>query len=103
VDCLVDPSVLDVPDTAGDSDDEPDIGQLRLLQEAEEVQEDVRRRVKPQRWEAYWRIAIRGEDVGETAADLGISYAAAYAATRYVDRMLRDAGRRRSEGRVQDD
>ena len=42
-----------------------------LLRQGEEIHEKVRGRVKPGRWEAYMRIIVRGDDIGETAAALG--------------------------------
>jgi RNA polymerase sigma-70 factor, ECF subfamily len=100
---LVDPHVLDGRVSAADEcDDEPDQRVLALLREAERIHENVRRRVKPRRWEAYWRIIVQRDDVGETAADLGMSYAAAFAAGRYVDGMVQIEGRRRKDGTTLD-
>ncbi len=94
--CLVDATIMDAPYPY--DDDEPDTGWLWLLREAEEVQAKVKGRVKPGRWEAFWRIIVLGEDIGQTAAALGVTYAAAYAAARHVNKMLRDEGRRRESG-----
>ena len=82
-------------------DDEPDddvvaAERLLLLREAREVQEEVRRKVKPVRWEVFWRVVIEGEPLSETAAALGLKYATAYAAARHVAKLLREEGRRRS-------
>jgi RNA polymerase sigma factor (sigma-70 family) len=93
---LADSMVLDLYVSGADPvDDEPDGRMLLLLQLGEEIHETVRDRVNARRWEAYWRIVIEGEDVGETATKLGMSYAAAYAAARNVDGMVRAEGRRR--------
>ena len=46
---------------------------LLLLREAEEAQEEVRRKVKPVRWEVFWRVVIEGEPMSEAAAALGLS------------------------------
>jgi RNA polymerase sigma factor (sigma-70 family) len=79
----------------GDTDDdEPAPGRLLLLREALAVQEEVRRKVKAVRWEAFWRVAIEGRSISETAADLGLKYATAYAAANHVAKLLRTEGRR---------
>ena len=67
---------------------------LLLLREAQAVQEEVRRRVKPIRWEIFWRVVIEGEPMSEAAATLGLKYATAYAAARHVAKLLREEGRR---------
>jgi RNA polymerase sigma factor (sigma-70 family) len=70
-------------------------GRLRLLREALLVQEEVRRRVKPARWEAFWRVVIEGQSVGEAAAAFGMKYATVYAGVNHVAELLRSEGRRR--------
>jgi RNA polymerase sigma factor (sigma-70 family) len=81
-------------DANGD-DDEVAAGKLFLLAEARQAQEEVRRKVKPIRWEVFWRVVIEGEPLNETAASLGLKYATAYAAARHVAKLLREEGRRR--------
>lgn len=66
-----------------------------MLREAGEAQAAVRGRVEPRTWEAYWRIGIDGWTVSETAAAQGMSYAAAFAAYKRIDRKLREEGARR--------
>jgi RNA polymerase sigma factor (sigma-70 family) len=68
---------------------------LLLLREAREAQEEVRRKVKPVRWEIFWRVAIEGESMSETAHALGLKYSTVYAAVNHVARLLREEGRRR--------
>jgi RNA polymerase sigma-70 factor (ECF subfamily) len=67
----------------------------RLLGEAQRVQEAVRQRVDPKTWEAFWRIAVEGLSVRETADALGMSYASAFAAQKRVGERLRAEGQRR--------
>jgi RNA polymerase sigma-70 factor (ECF subfamily) len=76
-------------------DDEPDARRSLLLQEAEQAQAAVRSRVDPRTWDIFWRIAVDGRTVGETAAAFGVSYAAAFAAHRRVDQKLRKEGDQR--------
>jgi RNA polymerase sigma-70 factor (ECF subfamily) len=77
-------------------DDDPAAQRLLLLEEARLVQEIVRRKVKPIRWELFWRVVIDGEPMNETAADLGLKYATVYAAVNHVGQLLREEGERRS-------
>jgi len=77
------------------ADDEIAAGRLLLLREAHDAQEEVRRKVKPVRWEVFWRVVIEGETLSESAAALGLKYAAAYAAANHVAHLLREEGRRR--------
>ena len=96
-DDLVDDRWLAGAAIGGDPDgDDVAPGRLRLLREAREVQEEVRRRVKPVRWEVFWRVVIENETMSETAAALGLKYATVYAAANHVARMLRQEGRRRT-------
>jgi RNA polymerase sigma-70 factor, ECF subfamily len=81
-----------------DLDDEPDERVLAMLREGEQIHKKVRNRVKPNRWEAYWRIIVRHEDITETAALLGMTYAAAYRAAHYVDGMVQAEVERRKNG-----
>jgi RNA polymerase sigma factor (sigma-70 family) len=85
---------------AGRMDGEPDDAagaakRLLLLREAQEAQEEVRSKVKPMRWEVFWRVVIEGEPLSEAATALGLKYATAYAAVRHVAKLLREEGRRR--------
>jgi RNA polymerase sigma factor (sigma-70 family) len=66
-----------------------------LLREAQEAQEEVKRKVKPVRWEVFWRVVIEGKPMTETATALGLKYATAFAAANYVAYMLRAEGQRR--------
>jgi RNA polymerase sigma-70 factor (ECF subfamily) len=78
------------------ADEEFTSERLLLLKEAREAQDEVRRKVKPVRWEIFWRVVIEGESMSETAAALGLKYATVYAATNHVGQLLREEGRRRS-------
>ena len=78
------------------ADDEIASERLLLLKEAREAQEEVRRKVKPVRWEIFWRVLIEGESMSETAAALGLKYATVYASANHVAQLLRQVGRRRS-------
>lgn len=68
-----------------------------LLREAQEVRVEVQRKVKPVRWQVFWRVVIEGEPMSEAAAALGLKYATAYAAAKHVAEMLKAEGRLRSE------
>ncbi len=81
----------------GPVDSEIAADRLLLLREAREAQEEVRRKVKPVRWEVFWRVVIDGEPMSEAAAALGLKYATAYAAARHVAKLIRAEGRRRRE------
>jgi RNA polymerase sigma-70 factor, ECF subfamily len=78
------------------TDDEIAPERLLLLQEAREAQEEVRRKVKPVRWEIFWRVVIEGASMSETAAALGLKYATVYAAANHVAKLLREEGKQRS-------
>jgi RNA polymerase sigma factor (sigma-70 family) len=80
-------------ETAGD---EMAPERLLLLKEARDAQNEIRRKVKPARWEIFWRVVIEGDSMSETAADLGLKYSTVYAAVNHVARLLREEGRRRS-------
>jgi len=80
----------------GETDDgEVASGRLLLLREAIAVQEEVRRKVKPSRCEAFWRVVIEGQAVSEAADALGLKYATVYAGANHVANLLRIEGRRR--------
>jgi RNA polymerase sigma-70 factor (ECF subfamily) len=65
-----------------------------LLRQAKEVQDAVRHRVSEQTWQVFWKIAVEGQSVRETATAAGLSYYAAFAAEKRVGRMLREEGQR---------
>jgi RNA polymerase sigma factor (sigma-70 family) len=81
---------------AQDGDSEPTADRLQLLLAARAVQEEVKRKVKPARWEAFWRVAIEGHPVKDVAEDLGLKYATVYAGVAHVGELLREEGRRRA-------
>jgi RNA polymerase sigma factor (sigma-70 family) len=82
-------SVLDVPAT----DDEPlDDDRPDFFQFAEAIQARVKDRVDDRTWTAFWRIVVEAQPVRETADSLGLSYAAAFASQKRVQRMLHDEG-----------
>ena len=87
--------LLAVDLTGKEEDDEPESRRSLLLRQAEEVQHAVVQGVEPRTWQAFWRIAVDGCSIRETADDLGMSYAAVFAAHKRVGRMLRAEGRRR--------
>jgi hypothetical protein len=76
---------------------------MRLLREAREAQEEVRRKVKPARWEAFWRVVIENQSFGAAAAEMGLKYATVYAAVNHVAELLREEGRRRQASLGLDD
>jgi len=86
--------LLAVEPDGSEEHEEHDSERSILLREAEQVQHMVQQRVEPQTWEAFWRIAVEGCSVRESADDLGMSYAAVFAAHKRVGRMLRTDGKR---------
>jgi RNA polymerase sigma factor (sigma-70 family) len=68
---------------------------LALLREAEEAQADVRARVEPETWQAFWLTRIEGRSIREVADSLGKAYAAVYYGSQRVERKLRREGERR--------
>jgi RNA polymerase sigma factor (sigma-70 family) len=78
-----------------ESDGDAGAGRQVLLREAAEAQAEVRRKVKPARWDAFWRVVIEGESVGRVAEALGLKYATVYAGVNHVTELLREEGRRR--------
>jgi len=66
----------------------------RLLVAGQKAHDAVKSRVGEQTWRAFWAIAVEDWSVGETAATLGMSYAAAFAAKKRVANMLREEGQR---------
>ncbi|APW59676.1 RNA polymerase sigma factor [Paludisphaera borealis] len=88
-------------------DDEPipsrtaagtDGGTLELLfAKAARIQADVRARVEPSTWEAFWLADVYLWNMEDVAAHLGISLAAAYKATQRMRGRLREEGERTSE------
>lgn len=85
----------DIGDGETDDDERIAPARLRLLREAMAIQEEVRRGVKPARWEAFWRVVIEGQPIGEAAAALGLKYATVYAGVNHVADRLRAEGMRR--------
>jgi DNA-directed RNA polymerase specialized sigma24 family protein len=81
---------------AATQDDADSTAERALLQDALEVQEDVRRKVKPARWEAFWRVVIEDESINEAAAAMGLKYATVYAGVNHVAQLLRAEGERRT-------
>ena len=79
----------------GAEDEESESRRSLLLCQAEQVQHAVKERVEPQTWQAFWRIAVEGCSFRETADEMGMSYAAVFAAHKRVGRMLRAEGKRR--------
>jgi RNA polymerase sigma-70 factor (ECF subfamily) len=97
---LPDEELIDGRRTAGrmdgDAEDaEAESGRFLLLREAFAVQEEVKRKVKPARWEAFWQVMIEGRSFGDVAAALGMKYATVYAGVNHVAELLRAEGRRR--------
>jgi RNA polymerase sigma-70 factor (ECF subfamily) len=76
-------------------DEEPAPDRLLLLREAKQAQEEVRRKVKPMRWEVFWRVVIEGESMSAAASALGLKYSTAYASVNHVSDLLRAEGERR--------
>jgi RNA polymerase sigma factor (sigma-70 family) len=64
---------------------------------AEGIQAEVKRKVDRQTWEAFWLKEIMLWSAEETAAALGMTTSAVYAAVGRVRRRLREAGRRAME------
>ena len=89
----------------GDEDDEPDSRRSLLLGRAEQAQAAVKERVDPRTWQAFWQIAVDGCSVRDTADEMRMSYASAFAAHQRVARMLRAEGKRhitqRSRGELE--
>jgi RNA polymerase sigma factor (sigma-70 family) len=81
--------------TGSEGDEEPESRCSLLLRQAEQVQRAVEQCVEPRTWQAFWRIAVDGYSIRETADDIGMSYAAVFAAHKRVGRTLRAEGRRR--------
>ncbi len=83
---------VDPPDplTLDDADDDADV--LDLLRRAELVQEAVRSRVDGRSWRAFWLVAVEGVSFRDAAEELGMSYAAAFAAHKRVRLALRAEG-----------
>jgi RNA polymerase sigma-70 factor (ECF subfamily) len=84
--------------SARNDDDDDDhegaeAGRPLLLRAGERAQEAVKSRVGERTWRAFWRVAVDGLSVRETAEALGMSYAAVFAAHKRVSRMLREEGR----------
>jgi RNA polymerase sigma-70 factor (ECF subfamily) len=63
-----------------------------LMGDIERATAQVRQRIKPQTWEAYWMTAIEERSAIEAAERLGMTVAAVYVAKNRVGRMLRETG-----------
>jgi RNA polymerase sigma factor (sigma-70 family) len=85
--------LLAVDHSGRSADEEPRSRRSLLLSQAEQVQHAVKERVEPQTWHAFWQIAVGGCSFRETADDMGMSYAAVFAAHKRVGRMLRAEGK----------
>jgi RNA polymerase sigma factor (sigma-70 family) len=66
----------------------------QLVQLGRQVHDSVKGQVEPRTWRAFWSIAVEQNSVRETAANLKMSYAAAFAAHKRVAARLRREGRR---------
>ena len=66
-----------------------------LFRMAEEIQSDVRRRVEPHTWEAFWLVGVALWTVDEAATHLRMSHDAVYKAKARVTKTLQAEGRRR--------
>jgi RNA polymerase sigma factor (sigma-70 family) len=86
--------LLAVDDFVDEEDQGSNSRRSFLLSQAEQVQLAVKARVGSQTWQAFWRIAVEGCSFRETARDLGMTYAAVFAAHKRVARMLRAEGKR---------
>ena len=71
-----------------------DLVRCVLIDEANQIQAAVRAQVKPSTWEAFWLVAVCDWTVQRTAANLGMTHTAVYAASERVARRLRDEGKR---------
>lgn len=81
----------DLPDRSGvDEVEDEDEDRPALVLQAERIQELVRRRVDDRTWRVFWRIAVNEESVRAVADEIGLTYAAAFAAQKRVRRMLRE-------------
>lgn len=96
--CPVDPDGPARPDEHDDPEPSGDLVRRFLFEQAEKVQEAVRAKVKPSTWEAFWLVAVCDWTVERTAAHLGMTCVAVYAARERVAARLRDEGRRVAEG-----
>ncbi len=86
--------LLAVDRLGGEEHEESGTQRSLLLCQAEQVQHAVRQRVEPQTWQVFWRIAVDGGSFRDTADEMGLSYAAVFAAHKRVARMLRAEGKR---------
>jgi RNA polymerase sigma-70 factor (ECF subfamily) len=77
-----------IADGALEEEDEPDpeTSERVLLHRALEL---IRSDVKPQTWQAFWRLAVEGDRVAEISRDLGMSAKAVRQAKYRVIRRLR--------------
>jgi RNA polymerase sigma-70 factor (ECF subfamily) len=64
------------------------------LERAHQIAEEIRQRVLPHNWQAYWRTAIEGRPGAAVAAELGMTVDAVFVAAHRVGKMLRKEGAR---------
>jgi RNA polymerase sigma-70 factor (ECF subfamily) len=85
--------------TTADTGDSDEVGpdRLLMLRGARAAQEKVRSKVKPARWEAFWRVVIENQSFSAAAAEMGLKYATVYAAVNHVAELLREEGLRRQK------
>jgi RNA polymerase sigma-70 factor (ECF subfamily) len=74
-------------------------GQVERDQRIHEACEQVRRRVEPQTWQAFWLTTVEGEPVAVAARRLGMTNGAVAVAKHRVTKMLRREARAKSETR----
>ena len=86
--------LLAVESRGDDEIEEPEPPRLLLLRQAEQIQKTIRQRVEPKTWQIFWQIAVEGSSIREAASELGMSYAAVFAAHQRVARMLCAEGQR---------
>jgi RNA polymerase sigma factor (sigma-70 family) len=87
-------SLLQDPADGFDAEEAAKSERPLLLRLAQEVQDDVRRRVDERTWHVFWTVAVEGQSVREASEAVGMSYYAAFAARKRVGRMLREEGQR---------
>jgi RNA polymerase sigma-70 factor (ECF subfamily) len=93
--CLLGSILHDASIEDDEPGDEDRSRRLLLLAEGEKVQEQVKARVDPATWQAFWMTKVEGRPFAEAAGLLGKSYAAVYYGSLRVLHMLRREGERR--------
>jgi len=93
---LLDDERLHAPSRRFHADDEDEAASQSplLVQLGQQVHDSVKGQVEPRTWKAFWSIAVEQHSVRETATNLKMSYAAAFAAHKRVAARLRREGRR---------